>query len=278
MTKLVYLELYKLIHQPRTWITFGVLAVIMALINFGIYTEGEEMFSLLLKPLTRQFLIEGNIINGYLIGYLSLNMLWVHIPVLLVIVTADLVSGEMDAGTIRNILCSSWTRTQWLVAKLLAAYIYIFVFMIFAGLVMLLPSILIFGSGDLIVFYNGLQIILDDEVLPKFIFAIGYAILGMITFTSISIMFSVILKSSLAAILASLGVLIVSTMLQTFAFGLFESWKPVLFTFHMAQWQQIFVQEVDLLKIAVSALVLVLHLVIVTGIAIFQFNRMKITQ
>lgn len=278
MIRLIYIELYKLIHQPRTWITFGIMAVIMALINFGIYTEGEEVFSLLLKPLTRQFLIEGNIINGYLIGYLSLNMLWVHIPVLLVIVTADMVSGEMDAGTIRNILCSTWTRTQWLFAKMIAAYIYIFVFMVFAGILMLLPSLLIFGSGDLIVFYNGLQIILSNEVLPKFVFALAFGILGMVTFASISIMFSVVLRSSLAAILASLGVLIVSTMLQTFAFGIFESWKPMLFTFHMAQWQQIFVQDISMHKLLKSAFVLVLHLVVVSGISIFQFNRMKITQ
>lgn len=278
MIDLIYIELYKLIRQPRTWITFGVLTVIMTLVNFGIYTEGENMFELLLKPLTRQFFIKGNIINGYLISYLSLNMLWVHIPVLLVIVTADLVSGEMDAGTIRNLLCSTRTRTEWLFAKMFASYIYIFLFMVFAGLVMLIPSLIIFGSGDLIVFYNGLQIILNADVFPKFLWAIGFGTLGMITFASISIMFSVILKNSLAAILASLGVLIVSTMLQTFAFGVFESWKPVLFTHHMAQWQQIFVQDIHIKSIVNSGLILIIHLLLASSVSFYLFNRMKITQ
>lgn len=278
MIKLIYIELYKLTRQPRTWITFAVLAIIMFLVNFGIYTEGRNMFELLLKPLTRQFFIEGNIINGYLISYLSLNMLWVHIPVLLVIVTADLVSGELDGGTIRTLLCSTRTRTEWLLAKMLASYIYIIVFMVFAGLVMMIPSLLIFGSGDLIVFYNGLQIILNVEVLHKYIWALAFGTLGMITFSSISIMFSVLLKNSLAAILASLGVLIVSTMLQTFAFGIFESWKPVLFTHHMAQWQQIFIQNIDVRSITISGVVLLIHLILASSIAFYQFNRMKITQ
>lgn len=278
MIKLVYIELYKLVRQPRTWITFLVLFVIMGLVNFGIYTEGENMFELLLKPLSRQFFIQGNIINGYLISYLSLNMLWVHIPVLLVIVTADLVSGELDTGTIRILLCSTYTRTEWLLAKMFAAFAYILVFMIFAGMVMLIPSLLIFGAGDLIVFYNGLQVILNAEVMPKFIWALAYGTLGMITFSSISIMFSVLLKNSLAAILASLGVLIVSTMLQTFAFGVFESWKSILLTHHMAQWQQIFVKEMDLKSISFSVVVLLLHIFFATAISLFQFNRMKITQ
>ena len=243
-----------------------------------IYTEGENMFELLLKPLTRQFFIQGNVINGYLISYLSLNMLWVHIPVLLVIVTADMISGELDNGTIRSLLCSTHTRSQWLFAKIFASYFYIFVFMLFAGIVMIIPSLIIFGAGDLIVFYNGLQVILSEDVIPKFIGALAFGMLGMITFSSISIMFSVLLKNSLAAILASLGVLIVSTMLQTFAFGIFESWKPVLFTHHMAQWQQIFVQDVNLKNISISGLVLLIHMLLTSTIAFLQFNRMKITQ
>lgn len=278
MIQLVRFETYKLVRQPRVWLTFGVMIVLISLINFGMGTDGEKMFELLLKPLSKQFIIEGNLMNGNLIAYLALNMLWVHIPILLVIVTGDLFSGELEAGTIRNMLCSTWSRTQWIIAKILVAYLYILVFMLFCGLIMLLPALLLFGSGDLLVFFNGIQVILNNQVLWRFVAALLYGTLGMLTFASISILFSVLLRNSLAAILASLGVLIVSTLLQTFGMGIFESWKPLLFTWHMAQWQLFFVDKIDFALLLKSAGILVLHIIIVLALAIFRFNRMKITE
>lgn len=278
MIQLVRFETYKLVRQPRVWLTFGVMIVLISLINFGMGTDGEKMFELLLKPLSKQFIIEGNLMNGNLIAYLALNMLWVHIPILLVIVTGDLFSGELEAGTIRNMLCSTWSRTQWIFAKILVAYLYILVFMLFCGLIMLLPALLLFGSGDLLVFFNGIQVILNNQVLWRFVAALLYGTLGMLTFASISILFSVLLRNSLAAILASLGVLIVSTLLQTFGMGIFESWKPLLFTWHMAQWQLFFVDKIDFALLLKSAGILVLHIIIVLALAIFRFNRMKITE
>ena len=128
MIRLIQFETYKLIRQPRIWLTFAVMTVLMFLINLGMAIDGQKMIELLIKPLSDQFIISGNLINGNLIAYVSLNMLWVHIPILLVIVTGDLVSGEFDAGTIRLALCSTFTRGQWLIAKVAAAFIYIFFF------------------------------------------------------------------------------------------------------------------------------------------------------
>jgi len=278
MIRLVQFELYKLIRQPRVWLTFAVMTVLMFLINMGMAIDGQKMFELLLKPLSGQFIISGNLVNGHLIAYVALNMLWVHIPVLLVIVTGDLLSGEMEAGTIRLMLCSSWSRIQWLTAKVLAALIYIFSFMLFSGILMFIPAHIVFGSGDLVVFNAGVQVIEDREVLWRFLLALVYGALGMMTFASISILFSVLLRNSLAAILVSLGILIVSTLLQTFGMGIFESWRHVLFTWHMAQWQVLFFNEVDVIPLFKSAGILLLHIVIVLSVAYFLFNRMKITE
>ena len=278
MIRLVQFEMYKLIRQPRVWLTFAVMTVLMFLINLGMAIDGQKMFELLLKPLSGQFIISGNLVNGHLIAYVALNMLWVHIPVLLVIVTGDLVSGEMEAGTIRLVLCSTWSRMQWLTAKVLAALIYIFSFMLFSGILMFIPAHIVFGSGDLVVFNAGVQVIEDREVLWRFLSALVYGTLGMMTFASISILFSVLLRNSLAAILVSLGILIVSTLLQTFGMGIFESWRHVLFTWHMAQWQVLFFNQVDSTPLFQSAVVLLLHIFISLFIAYFIFNRMKITE
>jgi ABC-2 type transport system permease protein len=278
MIQILQFELYKLIRQPRVWLTIEVLTVLMFLINLGMALDGERMFDLLLQPLSDQFLIKGNLVNGNLIAYLALNMLWVHIPVLLVIVTGDLVSGEFEAGTIRLILSSSWTRTQWLVAKVLVALIYVFFFMLISGVIMFVPALLVFGSGDLMVFNAGIQVIEGDDLLWRFLLALVFGTLGMMTFASISIMFSVVLRNSLATILVSLGILIISTLLQTFGMGLFESWRNYLFTWHMAQWQHLFVNIVEITPLYRSMVVLLAHQVVVLSIAFIWFNRMKITK
>jgi len=278
MIRLIHFETYKLIRQPRVWLTFGVMTILMFLINLGMALDGQKMFDLLLKPLSEQFIISGNLINGHLIAYIALNMLWVHIPLLLVIVTGDLVSGEFDSGTIRLMLCSAWTRSQWLTAKIAAALLYIFIFMLFSGLLMILPASLVFGSGDLLVFNAGIQVIEEQEVLGRFLLALLFGTLGMMTFASISILFSVLLRNTLAAILASLGILIISTLLQTFGMGIFESWQHLLFTWHMAQWQNLFFNDVDVLPILKSAGILLAHQVVVLFIAYVRFKHMKITE
>jgi ABC-2 type transport system permease protein len=278
MIPLILFETYKLIRQPRVWLTLAVMTVLMFLINLGMAIDGQKMFDLLLKPLSEQFIISGNLINGQLIAYVALNMLWVHIPVLLVIVTGDLVSGEFDAGTIRLVLCTTWTRTQWLTAKVVAALIYIFCFMLFSGVLMIVPAYLVFGSGDLLVFNAGIQVIEEQEVFWRFVLALLFGTLGMMTFASISILFSVLLRNTLAAILVSLGILIVSTLLQTFGMGIFESWQNLLFTWHMAQWQNLFFNEVEAIPILKSAGVLLAHQVLVLFIAFVRFKHMKITE
>jgi len=278
MIRLIQFETYKLLRQPRVWLTFGVMSVLLFLINLGMAIDGQKLFGLLLKPLSDQFIISGNLVNGHLISYVSLNMLWVHIPVLLVIVTGDLVSGEFEAGTIRLIMCSTWTRGQWLTAKVMAALIYVFFFMLFSGVLMSVPSYLIFGSGDLMVFNAGVQVIEEQEVLWRFILALLFGTIGMMTFASISILCSVLLRNSLAAILVSLGILIVSTLLQTFGMGIFESWQHLLFTWHMAQWQNLFFNEVEFIPLLKSMGVLLALQVFVLTIAYISFNRMKITE
>jgi ABC-2 type transport system permease protein len=278
MIRLIQFETYKLIRQPRVWLTFAVMAVLMFLINLGMALDGKKMFGLLLEPFSDQFIISGNLVNSHLIAYVALNMLWVHIPVLLVIVTGDLVSGEFEAGTIRLIISSTWSRSQWLSAKVVVAIIYIFFFMLFSGVVMFLPARLVFGSGDLLVFNAGVQVIEEQEVLWRFWMALLYGALGMMTFATISIMFSVILRNSLAAILVSLGFLIVSTLLQTFGMGIFESWQPLLFTWHMAQWQNFYFNDVELTPLLKSAVMLLAHQVFFLTIAYVHFKRMNITE
>ncbi|MCK5774976.1 MAG: hypothetical protein KAH25_02310, partial [Bacteroidales bacterium] len=103
MMNLLKMELFKLRKQKKTWISFWVFALIMAIIHLGLYVDGESLLDLLLQNYKSQLFITGNIVNAYLVSYIALNTLWVHIPILLVIVTGEIVSGEFESGSIRNL-------------------------------------------------------------------------------------------------------------------------------------------------------------------------------
>ena len=278
MINLIKIELIKLWYQKKTWISFWVFAFIIIIIHIALYIDGQSMLDLLLQSYKSQLLISGNIINGYLVSYIALNTLWVHIPILLVIVTGDMVSGDMEKGTIRNLLSSPISRMDFILAKTVAAFLYVIAFMFFMMLTTLPPSLVIFGSGDLLVFINGIQIILAEEALNRFLLSFAFGTLSMISFAAISIFFSVLFKNSLMAILASLGLLVISTLIQSFAFGVFESWQSFLFTFHMTQWQLFFLRDIPYLEILGSALFLFAITIIAIVSSIIIFKRTQITE
>jgi ABC-2 type transport system permease protein len=278
MRALLYNELYKLFKKPRTYISPVVIAVIIMLINLGMYLEGEQILEFLLKTLREQFFLEGNILNGYLVVFLCLTTLWVHIPFLLVIVTADLMSSEFETGAIRMILTRPVKRSALMTAKLLTATIYVALFMLFLGAVAYVGSTLTFGTGDIIVLYEGIQIITEAQFLPRFVLAMLYATFGMAGFAAMSVYISTATKNSLAAILITMGVLIVSTLLQTFSLGIFESWKPFLFSYHMTQWQLIFYSEIPWGELIGSIIFLLFFTGVFVALSYRQINRLNITE
>jgi ABC-2 type transport system permease protein len=278
MKALLTNELYKLFKKPRTYISPAVILVIIVLINLGMYLEGATILDFLLTTLREQFFLEGNLINGYLIAFLCLSTLWVHIPILVVIVTADLMSSEFESGAIRMLLTRPIKRSALMSAKLITALIYVTLFMLIIGALSFGISTFIFGKGDIIVLYEGIQIITSGQFMPRFLLTLAYSTFGMMSFAAMSIYISTATKNSLAAILVSLGILIISTLLQTFSLGIFESWKPFLFTYHMTQWQLLFYSEIPWSEVLVSAVFLSAFTAIFVVLSYRKFNRLNITE
>ena len=57
-----------------------------------------------MQGVTDQFDIHGNILNGYLVAYLILQSLLIHIPLLVALVAGDALAGEANMGTLRLVL------------------------------------------------------------------------------------------------------------------------------------------------------------------------------
>jgi len=250
----------------------------MLIVDLGLYSDGAEIFSYLLQPLNDNFYVEGEIVNGYLIAYLALNTLWVHIPVLIIIVTTHIFSGEFEMGTIRILLTQPISRKNLLTAKIISMIIYTICFMLVVVFFALVPSMIFFGTGDVLVFIDGIQFIQEATFLSRFLYASTFAVLAMIAFSSMAMFFALWFKNTLTAILLSLGLLILFTLIQTFVLGIFSSWQPFLFTYHIAKWQLFFVDEIPFRTILNSAYFLLAMSIFFISLSFLKFNKMNISE
>ena len=277
MKTLIHIESIKLFRSTRSLLTFCIGMVLMWVIVLGLYTAGEEIFAFLLESLERYFVLEGEVLNGYLITYLALNTLWVHIPILIVIVTAYIFAGDFELGTIKSLLTQEVSRTEVLLAKFVVMCLYVLLFMLLVALAAFVPAYLIFGPGDLMVFMDGLQILDQGVFLSRLLLSLAYSSLALLVFGAFSMLMSLIFQSTLTSILISLGLLILSTLLQKFVLGVFSDFQALLFSYHFSKWQYFFMAEMPVQSILQSTLVLAVSLFAMLSLAWRIFKKMNIT-
>ncbi|RKD90203.1 ABC transporter permease [Mangrovibacterium diazotrophicum] len=278
MMRLLNFELHKLLYKPRTYLSMALVGVLVLLIFWGLKSEGEVAIDYLLQALKANFVLEGRLLNAWLVIYFTLNTLWIHVPILIIIVTGDLFSSELESGTIRLIITRPIRRSSLVLAKHLTAIAFVFLFVLFWSLLTVLPSFSLFGGGDLVVLFNGLQI-LEESVLPwRFVAAFAFGFLGMSALAVFSVTVSFFTRRSLVTILITLGAIVISTLLQTLASGLFHGWENFLITYQLAQWQLFFYTTPDWANIVFAASWLVLFSLLCIVVSIWRFNRLKITE
>jgi ABC-2 type transport system permease protein len=278
MITLLRFECIKLICRRRTFLSFGLMLILVCLIFWGLKSEGTNALAFIFQSLDKNFEIQGTVLNGYLAGFLILNTLWIHVPVLITIVTGDLFSSELENGTIRILMTRPISRSLVALSKHFTAVVFVLFFIIFYVLISILPALVLFGKGDLIVAFNGLQIIEECQLPLRFLGAFGFAFLAMSTLAILSVTVSFFAKKSLVSILITLGFIIISTLLQTLSASLFRGWEFFLLTYHFSQWQLFFYTDIDYGAIVNSAVWLLLFSIVCIGISIIRFNFLKITE
>ena len=278
MRQLLKFEVIKLLYRSRTFLSIGLMLVLVGLIFWGLKSEGENALGYLFQSLGDNFLMQGTILNGYMVSFLVLNTLWIHIPILIVIVTGDLFSSELESGTIRLLMTRPISRNRVALAKFASAVLYVFTFVMIFTIFSLGLALLLFGRGDLIVAFNGLQIIPETDLLWRFFAAFGYAFLAMSTFAIFSVTISFFTRKSLFAILITLGVIVISTLLQTLAASLFIGWEFFLITYHFAQWQLFFYSDIDWISLLNSTIWLICFSGLCILVSLIRFNKLKITE
>ncbi|MCF8367796.1 MAG: ABC transporter permease [Bacteroidales bacterium] len=276
MINILKIELYKIAKSKRSYIGIFAVILIILIAQAAMLWEGQSMHEFLTKNLADAFYMQGNLVNGYLMTYIVLNFLWVHVPLLIVIVTGDLFSGEAHGGTFRLLLTRPVSRFKLVTAKFLTALVYTFILMAVFAIVSLGLGVLIFGKGDLMVIYTSVNILPEHDIFWRFMWAFGFGFIGMATVASLSLLLSSMSNNSLSPILSTMAIIILFTLITTFDFSIFKYIKPFLLTNYLDSWQLLFGLEVDKAHLIKDSLILILHIIIFYSVTLFYFNKKDI--
>ncbi len=276
MTTLIRIELFKIFRKWRTYIGFIAIGILVPLLQAAFWFEGSTFLDTALRSLREQFFFSGNLLNGYFLGRLLLNSLFVHIPFLIVLVGGDLLAGEAAAGTSRILLTRPVSRFQIITSKFTAGIIYTFLLLLWLALLSLGGSILIFGRGELIVIRSQILIIAANDVLWRLLAAYLFAFLSMSVVFSLSFLFSSLVENSIGPIVGTLAVIIIFSIISALPVSSLEALKPFLFTTHLDKWTAFMNKPADLNAILQSGTVLLLHTIGFYLFTLFFFLRKDI--
>jgi ABC-2 type transport system permease protein len=275
--KSTYNEFLKIAAKPRSYIGVGAITLIIGIILWALKIDGHNFISFATRPFEQSLSFEGNILNGNLVAFIILQMLIIHVPLLIALVTGDLISGESAMGTIRLLLTKPISRTSILLSKYLAGCIYTFLLLLWMGFIALVIGKLLFGTGDLVVLNSdGLVILQNADLGWRFLTGFTVAFLSLVTVATLSLTLSCFSENSIGPIVSTMAVIILFSIMGAMNVELLQKIQPYLFTTHMLAWRSFFEDPLPMDKILSSVTILLVHIVVLLGIAIYKFNRKDI--
>jgi ABC-2 type transport system permease protein len=276
--KSIYNEVIKIALKPRSYLGIAAITVLVGVILFALKSDGMSIISFVTSSFEQTLSFEGNVLNGNLVAFIILQMLIVQIPLLIALVTGDLVSGEAAMGTIRMLLTQPISRTQLLLSKFIAGGIYTLLVIVWLGFMSVIMGKLLFGSGDLMVLNSdGLVILQEADVNWRYLGGFLVAFLALFTVSSLSICLSCFTDNSIGPIVTTMSIILLFTIIGTLDVHVFDSVRPFLLTTHMASWRSFFEDPLPIQDIKNSILILVIHNVLLISISMYVFNKKDIT-
>jgi ABC-2 type transport system permease protein len=288
-SRIVYIELYKIFRKPRTYIAFAAIAAIVGLIQLGFYADGDNYIQFGMQSLSDSFDIGGEVLNGYLMAYIILQTMLMQVPLLIALVSGDMISGEANLGTLRLLLTKPISRTTLILGKFAASSIYTIALLMWMALWSLGISVLVFGANDMLILKSDqVTQIISSDVVWRYVAAFAYACLAMITVSSLAFFLSLFAENSIGPIMATMSIIIVFTILNTLDLPIFNSIKPFLFTSHMLGWKGFFdvklnvdneqiVGSIENLRaVLISGVILLFHILGFLSASILVFKKKDI--
>ncbi len=273
---LLSIELYKIFKKWRTYIGFLAFGVFIPILIYGVSQGGNHYQRILERNLGDQFLIVGNLLNGWYVAFITIQAMIIHIPFFISLVAGDLFAGEGTAGTYRMFLTRPISRELVVITKYLAGFIYTLVFLIFFALLSTLPSIYFLGTGDLIVPLEKIVVIPSSEIIWRFLIAYFSSFISMCVVVSLAALFSSLVNNSIGPIVGTMAVIVIFLIIGELPFELFEKISPYLFTKYMTVWLEAFDYPIDWSEIIKSLSILLAHILLFFSITLLSFRKKDI--
>jgi ABC-2 type transport system permease protein len=277
--KLFWFEIYKTFSRWRTYISFGFIALIVILTEVVMKLSSNEILYRMMRSFEKDFLIFGNVLNGWFVTAFIMNSLHIHIPFLITLVAGDIVSSEATSGSVRFLLIRPPSRSRIITAKYVTTLFYTTGLVIFLALLCISLGLILFGSGDLIMNYQTkfrIVFIPEGEVPLRMVLAFTAAVWSMMVVASLAFLLSTLAENSIGPIIGTMAVVIVFFVIGNFPFDFFRMLSPYLFTTYMIFWQRFLDDPIPWEEIGRSAMILGLHSVGLFSIAFTVFNKKDI--
>ena len=273
-----YNELIKIALKPRSYLGLAAITGLVAIILFALKVDGMSMISFVTSSFEQTLRFDGDVLNGNLVAFIILQMLIVHIPLLVALVTGDLISGEAAMGTLRMLATKPISRNQLLGSKFLAGSLYTLLIVLWLGFLAVIVGRWMFGSGDLMVLNSdGLVILQEHDIVWRYLGGFCVAYLALLTISSLSICLSCFSDNSIGPIVSTMAIILLFTIIGTLDVPVFDPIRPFLFTTHMASWRSFFEDPLPWEQIKQSIYILIAHNVVFVGVALYSFHRKDIT-
>ncbi|HPZ89285.1 MAG TPA: ABC transporter permease subunit [Flavihumibacter sp.] len=277
MWPILRIELFKIFSRPRTYISFVAITVIVALIQLALYVDGKNYIQFGMQSLTQGFDIEGNVLNGYLVCFIILQTLLIHVPLLIALVASDAIAGEANMGTLRILLTRPVGRVELLLAKFAASLVYTLLLLVWMALLALFLSLFIFGKGDLMILKSEEVVVLaQNDVFWRYGWAFLFASLSMVMVAALAFLLSIFADNSIGPIITTMSIVILFTILTTLDIPFFQLLRPWLFTTHMLGWKAFFDDPIPWQAVSQSAAILLLHILFFAILGAWVFKRKDI--
>jgi ABC-2 type transport system permease protein len=264
-------EFVKLHSQKRTYFGLAGLFVVPFLIGIAMRLSGDPS-----GPGGDEggdFFFNSIANNGLYVALGALFALSTFLlPLLAAMSGSQSIAGEAENGTLRTVLMQPVRRITLLLAKWSVANLYIAI-----GLLVLLASSLI--AGGAIFGFKSMVLIAGPPIgvghaIGLIFSAYVFVLIAMAAVVSLALVFSTLTNSSLTAVGAAMGLMIIMLILGSLS--VFDFLRPYFFTSHFAAWINLFRDPINWGPIRDALINFAVWMGVMTGIAWLIFRRKDI--
>jgi len=268
-----YSELLKLFARKRTYMGFGAFLAVESLILLLLQTpKAKRMFT---QSMTQHGLDFSHYFSGLTLAYVMMtNTVFVLGSLYLALVCGDMVSKEVEDGTMRMVLSRPISRARILLLKYLTCVVYTWLLTAFIVVSSVLLGILDRGLGGLIIVAPWEHLFAFYESGPgleRFAISTGLLCFMMLTISNLGFMFSCFNMKPASATVLTLSLFIADTVVRNVPY--FENIQSYFLSHNMAMWMQAFQPTIPWMRVLHSVLYLGAFDLLFLAIGAFYFAR-----